>query len=247
MSKVEKHSTDEGKYQSTFDDYGHGEGNGKSRAAVYKHYAKLNDSKKVENEPKITTSENQGTASQSDFTKSAKEEVEDENYTKSAIYDEISWLENDTETVSSTIPTPIRRIASGKGPGLSAAQLATQTHLIRWGYMGLDRGITHWGREVMNDPNWELQRSNADYEALEGATTNLMDSYGVHIQLSPGLVWGTVMAAAYVPPVAHVTRNADPSTRAKLGLWVRTVLLRPSRWFRRRNRGVVASVAEINN
>ena len=78
MSKVQKHPTDEGKYQSTFDEYGHGEGNGKSRAAVYKHYAKINDSEKVENEPKITTSENRGTASQSDYTKSAKEEVLDE-------------------------------------------------------------------------------------------------------------------------------------------------------------------------
>ena len=107
MSKVQKHPTDEGKYQSTFDEYGHGKGNGKSRAAVYKHYAKINDSKKVEKEPKITTSENQATESLSDFTKSAKTEVEDEDYTKSAIYDEISCLENDTETVSSTIPTPI--------------------------------------------------------------------------------------------------------------------------------------------
>tara|TARA_R100000329_G_C7611715_1_gene217105 strand:+ start:1302 stop:2045 length:744 start_codon:yes stop_codon:yes gene_type:complete len=247
MSKVEKHPTDEGKYQSTFDEYGHGIGNGKSRAAVYKHYAKTNDSVKVEKEPKVAAKKNRDTESLSDFTKSAKTETEGEDFTKSAIYDEISWLDNETETVGSTIPSPIRRIASGKGPGLSAAQLATQTHLVRWGYMGLDRGITHWGREVMNRPEWELQRSNADYDALEGATTNLMDSYGVHIQLSPGLVWGTVMAAAYVPPVAHITRNADPSTREKLGLWVRTVLLRPSRWFRRRNRGVVASVSEIND
>ena len=41
MSKVEKHPYDEGKYQSTFDDYGHGKGNGKSRNAIYKHAKKL--------------------------------------------------------------------------------------------------------------------------------------------------------------------------------------------------------------
>ena len=40
MGRAEKHPTDEGKYQSTFDDYGHGKGNGKSRASVYKHYKK---------------------------------------------------------------------------------------------------------------------------------------------------------------------------------------------------------------
>lgn len=244
MSKVEKHPTDEGKYQSTFDEYGHGKGNGKSRAAVYKHYNKTTNSVKEENSPKIDVNENRGTASQSDYTKSDTLENDEEFTQNLTDYESIAWLEDDTKSVSSTIPTPIRKIASGKGPGLSAAQLATQTHLIRWGFMGLDRGITQWGREVMRKPEWQLERSNADYDAMEGATTNLMDSYGVHIQLSPGLVWGTVMAAAYVPPVAHVTRNADPTTRAKLGLWARTVLMRPSQWFKRRR---PANVEPIND
>ena len=41
MGQVEKHPTDEGKYQSTVDEYGHGPGNGKSRSAVYKHISNL--------------------------------------------------------------------------------------------------------------------------------------------------------------------------------------------------------------
>ena len=41
MAKVEPHPYDEGKFQSTLDDYGHGKGNGKSRNAVYKHLRKL--------------------------------------------------------------------------------------------------------------------------------------------------------------------------------------------------------------
>ena len=41
MSKAEKHPDDEGKYQSTFDNYGHGKGNGKSRASIYKHHKKF--------------------------------------------------------------------------------------------------------------------------------------------------------------------------------------------------------------
>ena len=53
MSKVEAHPTDEGKYQSSFDTYGHGEGNGKSRAAVYKHHAKSIESETIESEPEI--------------------------------------------------------------------------------------------------------------------------------------------------------------------------------------------------
>ena len=44
MSKVEPHPFDEGKYQSTFDDYGHGKGNGKSRNAIYKHAKKIQNS-----------------------------------------------------------------------------------------------------------------------------------------------------------------------------------------------------------
>ena len=38
MAKYEKHPTDEGKYQCPICDYGHGEGNGKSRQAVSKHF-----------------------------------------------------------------------------------------------------------------------------------------------------------------------------------------------------------------
>ena len=39
--KAVKHETDEGKWQSNFDEYGHGEGNGKSRNSIYKHYRKM--------------------------------------------------------------------------------------------------------------------------------------------------------------------------------------------------------------
>jgi len=45
MSKVQKHPTDKGKFQSSFDDYGHGKGNGKSRNAIYKHAKKIKEQK----------------------------------------------------------------------------------------------------------------------------------------------------------------------------------------------------------
>ena len=50
MSKVEPHSSDKGKYQSTFDGYGHGEGNGKSKTAIYKHFKTLDPEIEKENE-----------------------------------------------------------------------------------------------------------------------------------------------------------------------------------------------------
>jgi major membrane immunogen (membrane-anchored lipoprotein) len=50
MASVEPHPTDEGKFQSAVDDYGHGPGNGKSRSAVYKHLKSLN-SEEPETQP----------------------------------------------------------------------------------------------------------------------------------------------------------------------------------------------------
>ena len=208
MSKVEAHPTDEGKYQSPFDTYGHGEGNGKSRAAVYKHHAKFIESETIESEPEIKV----------------EEDIE---------WNEVTWLEDgeDEENVSPTIPKPIREIAKGGEPGgvMTAAQAATQKQLIRWGFMGLDRTVTHWGRGVMSNPKWELERNPEDYDALEGATTNLLDSYGVSMNLSPELVWGTVVGAAYIPPVVYIGKNADPNRK-------KGILNRLKKMFKRRKR-----------
>ena len=65
----------------------------------------------------------------------------------------------------------------------------------------------------MSNPKWELERNPEDYDALEGATTNLLDSYGVSMNLSPELVWGTVVGAAYIPPVVYIGKNADPNRK----------------------------------
>ena len=187
MSKAEKHSTDEGKFQSTFDDYAHGEGNGKSRTSIYKHHKKW---------------------------KTEQEVVEVEDSSDGLDWSSISWLdEDDEETIKPTIPKPIRKIAGGKvEPGeMSAAQIATQRQLIRWGFMGLDRGVTHWGRGVMSRPDWELERSPEDYDALEGATSNLLEAHGISVNLSPEIVFGIVVGAAYIPPLVYVGRKADPA------------------------------------
>ena len=191
MSRAEKHPTDEGKFQATFNEYGHGEGNGKSRTAVYNHHKKWEAKQEAQ-----------------------QEVVEVEDSSDGLDWSSVSWLdEEDEETIKPSIPKAIRRIADGKvKPGdLSAAQMATQRQLIRWGFMGLDRGVTHWGRGVMSRPDWELERSPEDYDALEGATTNLLEAHGISVNLSPELVWGTVVGAAYIPPIVYVGKNADPA------------------------------------
>ena len=232
MSRVEPHPTDEGKFQSTYDKYGHGTGNGKSRAAVYKHF------KKTQKTPKKSVNKNKDTASLSNSTKSEKSEpasdfVENDS-TKSNHWEDISWLnDEDDNGVAPTIPSPIRRLSTGDGP-IGDAHRATQSQLIRWGYMGVDRGLTHWGRGVMNKPDWAIERHPADYDALEAATSHAMDANGLSINLSPTLVWGTVVAAAYAPPMAHIARNSDPAIRRSFLRRFGSRIMRPSKWFARR-------------
>ena len=211
MSKAEKHPTDEGKYQATFDKYGHGEGNGKSRAAIYKYHKKwILENEVVEEKP---------------------DPISDSNNSSEYEWSNVSWLnpDEDEEKIEPTIPKPIRKIASGNTEGLvmTAAQAATQKQLIRWGFMGLDRGVTHWGRGVMSRSDWELERSPEDYDALEGATTNMLEAHGISLNLSPELVWGTVVGAAYIPPLVYIGKNADPNKK-------KGILGRIRRMFKRR-------------
>ena len=241
MSKVEKHPTDEGKFQSTFDTYGHGVGNGKSRAAVYKHAKRVTSDTipNVQKTGKNTSKKIRDTESLSDSTKTThspeKDEFVEEDSTKTTQWEDIDWLQSDEDDngIRPTIASPIRRLATGEGP-MSSTQRATQSQLIRWSYMGLDRGITHWGRGVMNKPDWSIERHPSDYDALEAATTHAMDANGVHINLSPTLVWGVVVGAAYAPPLGHIAKNSDPLLRRsvlrRFGNW----LMRPSQWFKRR-------------
>ena len=192
MSKVEKHLTDKGKYQSTFDNYGHGEGNGKSKTAIYKHF------KTLENQEE-----------------EIKQEVESDEMPD---WENMDWLNPDEEDlVSSTIPNAIKHFAvTGNAQVMTEAHRQTQRQLVRWGFIGVDRGISHWGRGVTSNPKYEIKRSQSDYEAMEAATTHLMDANGIHINLSPSLVFATVMGAAYVPPIVDISRNADP--KRKLGI-----------------------------
>ena len=60
MSKAIPHPTDEGKWMCSVCDYGHGEGNGKSRNAVYKHWNKHHKNSEsilIEAEPSTTVYE----------------------------------------------------------------------------------------------------------------------------------------------------------------------------------------------
>ena len=218
MGQVEKHPSDEGRYQSTVDEYGHGLGNGKSRSAVYKHLSNLQ--KEV---PVIEI----------------VEEIPDEISLGETVqnpdeFDTISWLEpEDSEVPSSTIPAPIRKMASGDASGLTEAQRVGQDVLLRWGWNGLDRGLTIWGRAVTGKEEFAVKRSPQDYDALTTASVNLMDSYGISVAMSPGLVFGIVVTSAYGPPIVEIVQNTDPSYAGRIFGSIKGVILSPFRLFRR--------------
>lgn len=236
MSKVvQKHPTDEGKFQSAFDNYGHGEGNGKSRQAVYKYARKL---KQLEND-KVPSEEDSQTGILSDSpdnisSTSSEETIEDDENE----WISISWAEDDgsSEVKPNTIPDPLHKLGKGsKGAQqINKARKAMQSHFVRWGFISLDRLVTWWGRGVMSKPKWELSRTEKDYDLLQSTTDDLLESYNIQIPASPWMVWGAVVSSAYVPPITHIHRNRD-KTRKRTKL-LPSFFPNPFKLFRRKKK-----------
>ncbi len=214
MSKVEKHSTDEGKFQSTFDNYGHGKGNGKSRNAIYKHAKKLDfvkkDSKKqARSTTKIFIEE----SSEKDEKTTGSQSSGFETSQNQTNWSDISWADDDfSEVKPKSIPEPIAAMATGQAAEVS---MAAQGQVIRFAFHGLDRLITHWGRGVMNNPEYTLERHPSDMDALEASTMQLMAHYGIQMPVSPLMVWGATVGSAYAPPIMHIRKNADPNRKKR--------------------------------
>ena len=101
---VEPHPTDEGKFQAVFSDYGHGEGNGKSRQSVYKQFKKFKEQElldEISSESSGESTSSSGTQTMSSSTDEPEDTVRlDETWGK------MSWAETgDGETVKpDTIP-----------------------------------------------------------------------------------------------------------------------------------------------
>jgi hypothetical protein len=245
MSKAVPHPHDEGKWACSVCSYGHGKGNGKSRNGVYKHWKKEHQSHNAENDEKedFTKQSSSTTVSEQDnYTKSEdspKEgdfvQTDESDYTKSDGFDwgSISWADDDeTEEVQPrTIPAVFTESLNRPNTGLSAAGTK---QILRMSYIGLDRLITHWGRGVMSNAEWKIERNPADYDALQDSTYAVMQHYGVAVNVSPVAAWAATVGAAYVPPVMHIQQNADPNRRGRLLGRIRGMFSRLR--FRRRRR-----------
>jgi len=235
MSKVEKHPTDEGKYQSTFDDYGHGKGNGKSRNAIYKHAKKLDFVKKEEKKQARSTSKifsDDLTQKDDNFTGSQSSVFENGENNGEKVLDElnsqnrdkpnspierewgsVSWDDDEGDEIKPrTIPSPISDMAQGHAQEVS---VQAQGQMIRFGFTALDRMVTHWGRGVMSKPDYTLERHPSDLDALEASTLALMAHYGIQVPISPLMVWSATVGSAYIPPIMHIKKNADPNRRKR--------------------------------
>ncbi len=209
MSRVEKHPTDEGKFQSTFDDYGHGEGNGKSRNAIYKRYKKITQNPA---EPEIIESK-----------KSEDIEITDSHVDDTTPnWGKIEWADDsvleDETNYTKSIPKPLSAMADSK---IGKMALAAQNQAIRMGFRGLDRLVTHWGRGVTGSKSWEIKRRESDYDTMTESTEMMLAHYGIQIPVNPLMMWSITMGSAYAPPVAHVLKNRDPLRPKRKGFFSR--------------------------
>ena len=235
MSKAIPSRSNPDKWGCSQCDYGHDVG--KSRNGVYKHFKKkhqnLTNSATSEtgsqssgfSEPQIT--QNQENDENVDFVQNADEsESQISQNREDSEWGSVEWEEPDGPTPKAkTIPSGLKGMQGGFNP-------ATQGHLVRLGFKALDRAVTHYGRGVMSDPSYSLERSEDDYDALQSATVDMMMHYGIQVPVNPLMLWSVTVGTAYVPPMLHIRRNADPN-RPKRSI-LRGLL---GRFRRKRSRG----------
>lgn len=207
-------------------DYGHDLG--RSRNGVYKHFKKSHEND-IKSEV-ISQARSDPIFSEDDYTKSV--ETENETVSTDNVQNEglewgsVEWDESEessTPPKARTIPKPLSDMAQGK---VSAISSAAQGQVVRFGFMTIDRMLTHWGRGVMSKPEWELERSPADYDTLEASTVALMEHYGVSVAVSPLMVWTATVGSAYAPPLLHIRKNADPNRKGRIGGLLRRLIPR---------------------
>jgi hypothetical protein len=240
MSKAIPSRSDPNKWGCSVCDYGHDVG--KSRNGVYKHFKKkhqnLTNSTLSETGSQYNDSENENlhkieeTDKTDDFVKNSDESPDEisQNPEESG-WGSIEWDEDENAEPpkTKTIPQGLKGMKSGFDP-------KTQGHLVRMGFKALDRAVTHYGRGVMSDPSYALERSEDDYDALESATVDMMIHYGINVPVNPLVLWSMTVGSAYVPPMMHIRRNADPN-RPKRSL-LRGLL---GRFRRKRSKGTAPS------
>lgn len=220
MAKYEKHLTDEGKYQSTFDDYGHGEGNGKSRQAVTAHW------NKVHKKPGISAS-----TPSLEGEKSQNIEIEDTkpSWLKFDMSDED--VEIETVTISPLAHSFIKGMSKqGKEPTTPTELKQYYEHqgkMLTWVFTGMIDPLLIWyGRTITANENFNIKRSRADIEVMEESSAQWLEYRQINLPVTPDIVMAATVGSMYVPAIRKIHKNRDPSRPSIFKRWKQRRALR---------------------
>jgi hypothetical protein len=249
MAKYEKNP--DGKFQCPICDYGHGPGNGKSRQSVSKHFNKTHQDSEpgssrredlVNDEIEIDSSEDQTI------------EIEEVSFDFQEDSDEPSWLNagvleaEDVPIRPSPMSSPVKGFLKSlnkeagvkKGKKKSKAEQQAwnqqQARLVRWGYVCIDRLVVWWGRGVLEEPSWDITRTEDEWKIMEASTTAFLDHHNLSIPVNPDMVFVATLAGAYGPPIRHVHKNK----KRQILSWKNPI----KAWFARRKLKKMAKARE---
>tara|TARA_R110001592_G_scaffold363343_1_gene684538 strand:- start:6468 stop:7205 length:738 start_codon:yes stop_codon:yes gene_type:complete len=229
MAKYEKHSTDEGKYQCTISDYGHGKGNGKSRQAVSKHYNAL-QSDIVADAPIIP---------QDDLEPNISVDVI-EDIIDDETPDTPDWLnfdmssqdeEQPTISISPTASTILKGMAKGNEPPKSGKAMREyyqqQGKMMGWVFAGVvDPLFTWYGRSITSDTKFEIKRTKKDWDLFEEVSASWLEYHEWNMPITPDIIMAGTIGSFYAPVVMKINRKRDPS---KPSFFKRLILRRKMR------------------
>jgi len=202
MARYEKHETDEGKYQSTFDGYGHGEGNGKSRQSINRHFKK-NESF-LESVVESVTESVDDTSTESDTVHKWRT-VNDESPGDS----KLSSLPSPARSMLKTFSTPDKKRSKAEKEVFQKKQ----SKMIRYFFSGVIDPLTSaYCRGVMGErgQGWNLERTAEDWELFESVTESWIEYHEFNIPMNPDLLMLGCLGSYYAPPIYHAHKNPRP-------------------------------------
>ena len=210
MAKYEKHPTDEGKYQCPICDYGHGEGNGKSRQAVSKHF-KIHTSDPIE---------------EADIPESLNIKIEENDDSKP------EWLSFDMSDESGEVETEsISPLASSFIKGMSKQELPTtqkelrqfyqtQGKMMSWIFTGIiDPLISWYGRAITTNPDFKVSRSEGDVELLTDSSAQWLEYRQIQLPVTTDIIMGVTVASMYAPVMYKIHKKRDPNRPSLFKRW----------------------------
>lgn len=223
MAKYEKHDTDEGKYQCPVCQYGHGEGNGKSRQSVSRHYNALH----AEESPSApTTPKDETEATQRVDVNEAENDDSTPQTPEWLTFDmgEESDEDPSTVSISPTAASVLKGMAAGADPPKSPKALKDfyeqQGRMMRWVFAGaIDPLMSWYGKSITTNPDFTIKRSRADWELFETVSANWLEYHGIQLPITPNIIMAGTIASMYAPVFLKIQRERDPKKPSLFRRW----------------------------